>query len=101
MIEKEAWAVVYSLKKLRPYLYGADFTILTDHKPLKSLFLGEVANTRVQRWAVLIAEYGAPIEYRKGSNNIRADMLSRIQPEDDVMVGVIDTAKQWTIARGR
>ena len=38
VIEKEAWAVVYSLKKLRPYLYGADFTILTDHKPLKSFF---------------------------------------------------------------
>ena len=27
-----------------------------------------------------LAEYGAPIQYWKGSNNVRADMLSRIHP---------------------
>ena len=37
-IEKEAYAVVYAISKLRPYLYGADFTVYTDHKPLTSLF---------------------------------------------------------------
>ena len=83
-IEKEAWAVIYALTKLRPYLYSADFTIYTDHKPLKSLFLSEIKNTKIQRWAVLLAEYGAPIEYRQGPNNIRADMLSRIKPRMDV-----------------
>ena len=82
-IEKEAFAVVHALKKLRPYLYDADFTIYTDHKPLKALFVSEIKNTRIQRWAVLIAEYGAPIQYRKGPNNIRADMLSRIKPRED------------------
>ena len=61
VIEKEAFAVVYALKKLRPYLWGAQFTVYTDHKPLKSLFFNEVKNTRVQRWAVLIAEYGCEI----------------------------------------
>ena len=83
-IEKEAWAVVFALNKLRPYLYSADFTIYTDHKPLKSLFLSEVKNTKIQRWAVLLADYGAPIEYRQGPNNIRADMLSRIKPRTDI-----------------
>ena len=79
-IEKEAYAIVNALKTLRPYLYGAEFVILTDHKPLKALFLGEVKNTKVQRWASLIAEYGAPIQHRAGKNNVRADMLSRIVP---------------------
>ena len=87
-IEKEAYAVIYALKKLRPYLWGAEFTIYTDHKPLKSLFLQEVKNTRIQRWAVLIAEFGAPIKYREGRNNIRADMLSRIKVQD---VAIVDT----------
>ena len=63
-IEKEAYAVVYALTKLRPYVYGSEFIIYTDHKPLKALFLLAVKNTKIQRWAVLIAEYGAPIEYR-------------------------------------
>lgn len=77
-IEKEAYAVVYALQKLRPYLLGAEFTVYTDHKPLKSLFSKQMNNTKIQRWAVLLAEYGAKIEYREGRNNVRADMLSRI-----------------------
>ena len=89
-IEKEAYAIVYALQKLRPYLWGAKFEIITDHKPLKSLFLQEQKNTKIQRWAVLIAEYGAPIKYREGRNNVRADMLSRIRIQT---VSVIDTLR--------
>ena len=47
-IEKEAYAIMYCLNKLRPYLWGANFEILTDHKPLQCLFKGEVANTKIQ-----------------------------------------------------
>ena len=83
-VVKEAYAVIFALNKLRPYLFSSKFTIYTDHKPLKSLFLSEVKNTKIQRWAVLLAEYGAPIEYRQGPHNIRADMLSRIRPRDDI-----------------
>ena len=42
------------------------------------LFQNEMANTKIQRWAVIIAEFGADIQYREGKNNIRADMLSRL-----------------------
>lgn len=77
-IEKEALAIIYSLKKLHPYLYGAKFEIHTDHKPLKSLFTAEIKNSKLQRWAIQIAEYGAPILYHPGKLNVRADMLSRI-----------------------
>jgi len=77
-IEKEAYAVVYALKKLHAYLWGATFEIHTDHKPLKSLFQSEIKNTKLQRWAIQISEYGAPILYHPGKLNVRADMLSRI-----------------------
>ena len=44
-------------------------------------------NTKIQRWTVLLAEYGAKIEHRQGKNNIRANMLSQIKPESiDVCV---------------
>ena len=81
-IEREAYAIIHALKVLRPYLYGALFTIYTDHKPLKAMFLGIVRNTKVQRWAMLISEYGAPIEYIKGKYNLRADFLSRLPPSN-------------------
>ena len=95
-IEKEGFSIVHALTKLRPYLHGAKFTIYTDHKPLKALFLSEVKNTKIQRWASLIAEYGAPIEYRKGTNNIRADMLSRIRK--DVEIAAMEETTEWIAA---
>ena len=51
-IVKEAFAMVFALRKLRPYLQGARFVIYTDHKPLKSLFRCEIKNTMIQRWAI-------------------------------------------------
>ena len=91
-IEKEAYAVVYCLKKLRAYLLGSEFVVYTDHKPLLCLFTKEMVNTRIQRWAVLLAEYGAKIQYRQGKNNIRADMLSRITEHE---VAVFDASEEW------
>ena len=93
-IEKEAYAVVYALQKLRAYLYGAQFVVYTDHKPLLCLFSKSMNNTKIQRWAILLAEYGAAIKYRPGPNNIRADMLSRLPPASPV--AVIDPATEYT-----
>ena len=42
----------------------------------------------MQHWAVLSAEFGAPIHYIEGKRNIRADMLSRIRPRE---IDVVDT----------
>ena len=47
-IEKEALAVIHAITKLRPYLYGAKFTVYTDHKPLTSLFTKDMVNTKIQ-----------------------------------------------------
>ena len=45
----------------------------------------EMQNTKIQRWAVLLSEYGGTtIQYRKGKNNIPSDMLSRIPPETGI-----------------
>ena len=92
-IEKEAYAVIYCLKKLRAYLLGSQFVVYTDHKPLLSLFTKEMVNTRIQRWAVLLAEFGAVIKYREGKNNVRADMLSRIKEPPEI--AVFEAAEEW------
>ena len=80
VIEKEGFGVMFAIKKLAPYLHGAEFTIYTDHKPLKSLFVNKKRNLKVQRWSIALAEMGAKIKYREGRNNVRADALSRIKP---------------------
>ena len=105
VLERECYAIVYAIGKLRHYLFGADFTVYTDHLPLRSLFTAEMKNARVQRWAILLSEYGCSFQYTKGSQNIRADMLSRLNtkanadmtdPDNDktntsVDIDIIDT----------
>ena len=88
-IEREAYAIVHSVNKLRQYLLGSKFTVITDHKPLRSLFTAEMKNARIQRWAIMLSEYGCDIQYQSGKTNIPADMLSRIPKstiEDEVFV---------------
>ena len=78
VIEREAFAIVYSLEKLRPIIVGTDITVYTDHKPLKHLFTSEMRNPRIQRWAIILGEYACKIEYISGAKNAAADMLSRL-----------------------
>ena len=95
VIEKEAYAVVYCLKKLRAYLLGNPVTIFVDHKPLLSLFTKAFENTKIQRWQSLIRQYNARILYRPGPSNIRGDMLSRIGPYPWQEVAILDVSDEW------
>ena len=85
-IEKEAYAIIYAVNKLRPFLFGSKFTVFTDHKPLRSLFTTEMKNAKVQRWAIILSEYGCNIEYKTGKTNIPADALSRISETNEIHV---------------
>ena len=78
-IEKECFALISAIKKWQHYVQGAQVTAYTDHKPLKSFFISEHKNTKVQRWSILLSEIQCEIKYREGRNNIKADSLSRLK----------------------
>ena len=75
-IEKEVYAIHYSLQKLDHYLHGAEFIVRTDYKPLKYLLESQMQNRKVQMWALSIAGYNCKIEYIEGVANTVADLLS-------------------------
>ena len=82
-IEKEGLALVFAVKKFHEYLYGQEFTMVTDHKPLLGLFseqkgLPSRSSARVLRWALLLAAYNYKLMYRPGPDHANADGLSRL-----------------------
>lgn len=73
--EKEALAIVWGCHKFRSYLLGSPFIVRTDHKSLQWLWRSEKG--KLARWALSMSEFEYTIEYRAGSKNANADVLSR------------------------
>ena len=76
-IEKEGLAVFWALQKFHIYLYGREFTLRTDHKPLLYLGQADRLNPRLKRWALLIGLYRFKPEHVPGAENCLPDLLSR------------------------
>ncbi|KYO30301.1 hypothetical protein Y1Q_0022497 [Alligator mississippiensis] len=75
-IEKECLAIVCALNKLKPYLWGQQFTILSDHAPLQWLQTIQNTNAKLQQWTWQFQEFNFTVEHIKGSQNVIVDALS-------------------------
>ena len=78
-VEKEALAVVFSIKHFRHYLLDKPFTVISDHRPLQWLENQKENNGRLGRWAILLAGTNYKIKYRPGRIHQNADCLSRLR----------------------
>ena len=112
------------LRKFHQFLYGRKFIVVTDHKPLVTLFAPDkgtpaMATNRLARWALLVHQYDYTVEYRSRlpfSNDTSFDgeemeedvdsvclvrtIIRQINPDNPLLV-VRETAKQWWIFKIR
>jgi transposase InsO family protein len=77
--DKELLAIVSAMKRWTAYLDGAkhEITVLTDHQNLKTFTTTKKLSPRQMRWWEELSRYNFRIHYRKGTENARADALSR------------------------
>lgn len=81
--EKEALAIIWAVNKFKPYLYGAKFTLVTDHKPLTFIKPSD-KNSKILRWRLDLEIFDYEVKYKEGKSNVVADALSRIPIETNI-----------------
>ena len=80
--EKEALALVWACERFNLYVYGRDFELETDHKPLECIYKStSKPSARIERWVLHLQSYNFQVVYRPGKTNI-ADALSRLNSLD-------------------
>uniref|UniRef100_A0A8K9V225 Gypsy retrotransposon integrase-like protein 1 n=1 Tax=Oncorhynchus mykiss TaxID=8022 RepID=A0A8K9V225_ONCMY len=83
--DRELLAVVRALKVWRHWLEGAKhpFLIWTDHQNLEYIRAARRLNPRQARWAMFFTRFRFTLSYRPGSQNVKADALSRLYDTED------------------
>ncbi|GLB45211.1 putative retrotransposable element tf2 155 kda protein type 1-like [Lyophyllum shimeji] len=79
--EKELLVIIRALRKWRADLFGAKFTVLTDHRTLENFGKQRDLSRRQARWMEFLSQFDCKIVYVKGEDNSVADALSRL-PDD-------------------
>lgn len=106
--ELETLCVVWTLDKLRTYLIGIQFTIVTDCNSLRTTFVKNNLIPRIGRWWMKLLNYKFDVVHRPGKNMAHVDALSRNpvpEPEEteaadglEVMLNTVDF-DEWLIIR--
>jgi hypothetical protein len=76
-VEKEAYAVVWSLNKFRTWIFGAPITIIADSNPLTYLTASAPKSAKLTRWSLALQEFHITFKYKKGREHVVPDYLSR------------------------
>ena len=77
-MELEAGCVVWSIRRLRRYLFGVYFLVFTHHQCLQQICKIGETKPRIQRWMEFLSAYIFRLSCRRGQDNANADFLSRL-----------------------
>ena len=83
-LERETLSILFACNKFHQYVYGRQFHVYNDHKPLKSIFNKPIskAPARIQRFLLRLQQYSFDLHYIEGSKLYIPDTLSRSSLKD-------------------
>jgi len=93
--EQELLSIVETLKEFKNILLGQKLIVHTDHK---NIVYGNLSNDRIARWRLLLEEYGPTYVHIKGTDNIVADALSRMEADFDAPMPSADNTTEMANA---
>nr|XP_029720499.1 uncharacterized protein LOC115262237 [Aedes albopictus] len=82
-IDREAYAIIFGVRKFYQYLYGRKFWLVTDNEPVKQIFsetkcLPAMSALRMQHYATFLASFRYIIKFRPTKEHYNADAFSRL-----------------------
>lgn len=82
-IEKELLAIVWAVNYFRHYIYNQRFIVYTDHRPLISIWHLKETSSVLTRLRLKLQGLECDIRYKQGKDNVVADFLSRLNPDNE------------------
>jgi hypothetical protein len=80
--ECELIGLVQAVRHWRPYLWGHEFVVRTDHFSLKFLLDQRLSTIPQHQWASKLLGFDFRVEFKYGATNVIADALSRRDAEE-------------------
>jgi len=79
-IERETLALVFGIQRFHSYLFGKQFTVESDQRPLSMIWKKPLTSAppRLQRLLIKVQGYDFDIIYKPGTKMILSDTLSRL-----------------------
>ena len=82
-LNKEGLSLVSGVTKFHQYIYGMNFVLITDHRPIMVLFneqrpISAQVSALLQRWALTLAGHDYIIRHRSGDVHEKCDALSHL-----------------------
>ena len=95
-IEREALAIAWDCHHFRMYLLGSHFKVVTDHKPLLSIFNSPTsqASARIENWRLKLQSLNFEVLHSRGDLN-PTDCFSRHLQGDTKCDLCVESAEQY------
>ena len=78
IVEKEAYAALKTLNRVRHWVFSSFITVWSDHNPLTYLTESTAKSPRLLRWSLALQEYNVVFQYRAGRSHVVPDVLTRL-----------------------
>ncbi|XP_058828320.1 uncharacterized protein K02A2.6-like [Topomyia yanbarensis] len=94
-VDREAYGIIFGVRRFYQYLFGRRFTLLTDNEPLKQIFsdtkgLPKMSALRMQHYATFLASFNYKIQFRPTNQHGNADAFSRLPLKEKTPANVIE-----------
>ena len=73
-MELEAGCIVWTIRRLRRYLFGVFVRVFTEYECLQQIRKIGETKPRIRRWMEFLSAYNLSLSYRRGKDNADVDV---------------------------